>query len=124
MEGPRPPFFSRLWGAIWGKWPVWMRHCFYWAFALIAIGLTLLPYLSAKQAQSHGVVSFFWLVLVLIIIVSAIVGLVFTLRGWESAGAARTTSRSLVLFAVLLGLATALLSYARRWGCPSRPAAR
>jgi hypothetical protein len=44
------------------------------------------------------------------------VGLVVTLRQWEQVGVAVTISRSLALFAGLLGFVAAVLFYARRWG--------
>jgi hypothetical protein len=52
------------------------------------------------------------------------VGLVVTLRQWEQVGVAVTISRSLALFAGLLGFVAAVLFYARRWGvhieaCPT-----
>ena len=48
-----------------------------------------------------------WLVVVFIVL--AIMGLVSMLREWEQVGAARTISRSLLLFTFLLGIAAAVL---------------
>ena len=57
---------------------------------------------------------FAWLVVVVILI--AIAGLLSTLRKWEQLGAARTTSRCLVIFTCLLGFVAIVLFEARRWG--------
>ena len=54
--------------------------------------------------------------LVVVIIGIAIAGLVSNLRQWEQLGAARTTSRSLVVFTCLLGFVAFALFEARRLG--------
>jgi hypothetical protein len=46
----------------------------------------------------------------------ALAGLLLTLRQWEQVGAARTTSRSLLIFTCLLGFVTFALFEGRRWG--------
>jgi hypothetical protein len=123
VEGPKPSFVSGLWRTTlrpsgvswWGELPVWIRHPAYWAFALGVISLTAFDgTTSAAPAHSSDVAFFVWLVVVVIVL--AIMSLVSMLREWEQVGAARTTSRSLVLFTFLLGIVAALLFYARRWG--------
>ena len=53
---------------------------------------------------------------VVVVILIAIAGLLSTLRKWEQLGAARTTSRCLVIFTCLLGFVAIVLFEARRWG--------
>jgi hypothetical protein len=95
-----------------------IRHVAYWAFALGVISLTAFDGTTAPAPASSSDVAFFaWLAWVVVAIIGfAIMALVHTLRGWESVGAARTTSRSLVLFTCLLGFVAAMLFFARRWG--------
>jgi hypothetical protein len=123
VEGPKPSFVSWLWRtslrpsgvSLWGELPVWIRHPAYWAFALGVISLTAFDGTTAPASDHRSDVAFFvWLVVVVIVL--AIMSLVSTLREWEQVGAARTTSHSLVLFTSLLGTVAALLFYARRWG--------
>ena len=82
----------------------------------MALGVICLTAFDGTTAAAHSgdVAGFVWLVVVVIVL--AIMFLVSMLREWEQVGAARTTSRSLVLFISLLGIVAALLSYARRWG--------
>jgi hypothetical protein len=69
---------------------------------------------GAVSAHSSDVASLAWFVAVAGVL--AIMGLVVTLLEWEQVGPARNISRSLVLFAFLLGFVAAVLFYARRWG--------
>jgi hypothetical protein len=72
---------------------------------------------ATPPADSSGAGLFvFLLFLLFIAIAMAIMGLVAMLSEWEQVGPVRTTSRSLVLFTFLLGTATVLLFFARRWG--------
>ena len=123
MEGSPPPFVSRLWRSSrrpsgvswWGERPAWIRHSAYWVIALGVISLTAFDKTtSAVSAHSSDVASLAWFVAVAGFL--AIMGLVVTLLEWEQVGAARNISRSLVLFAFLLGFVAAVLFYARRWG--------
>jgi hypothetical protein len=123
MEDPPPPYVSWMWRTSrrpsgvswWGERSVWIRHFFYWAIALGVISLTVFDGTTgAAPAQSGDVAFIVWFVVVFIAV--AIMGLVSTLREWEQVGAARTTSRSLVLFTFLLGIVAIVLFYARRWG--------
>jgi hypothetical protein len=123
VEGSPPPFVSRLWRTArrpsgvswWGERPAWIRHFAYWAVALGVISLTAFDETTgAVSAHSSDVASLAWFVAVAGVL--AIMGLVVTLLEWEQVGAARNISRSLVLFAFLLGFVAAVLFYARRWG--------
>lgn len=99
----------------WGERPAWIRHSAYWVIALGVISLTAFDKTtSAVSAHSSDVASLAWFVAVAGFL--AIMGLVVTLLEWEQVGAARNISRSLVLFAFLLGFVAAVLFYARRWG--------
>ena len=89
---------------------------------MIALGVISLTAFDRSTApgsapSTSGVEYFAWFGwLVVVVILFAIRGLISTLRDWEQLGAARTTSRSLVLFACLLGFVAVALFYARRWG--------
>jgi hypothetical protein len=89
---------------------------------VIALGVICLTAFDGSTApgsapSTSGAEFFAWFGwLVVVVILFAIMGLVSTLRGWEQLGAARTTSRSLVLFTCLLGFVAVALFYARRWG--------
>ena len=52
----------------------------------------------------------------MVILSIAVAALIFTLREWNSAGLARTISRSLVLFVLVLGFAASWLFFSRRFG--------
>jgi hypothetical protein len=69
---------------------------------------------SVVTRRSSDVASLAWFVAVGGVV--ATMGLVAMLREWEQVGAARTISRSLVLFTFLLGLVALLLFYARGLG--------
>ena len=106
-----------------GMRTVWFRHAVCWVIALFVISVAAIDRTTAPApAHSSDAASFAWVTTVIILF--AIVGLVITLRQWEQVGAAVTISRSLALFAGLLGFVAAVLVYARRWGCTSRPATR
>lgn len=118
MENQRP-FVSWLWqDSWWGRRRTWVRHFVYWVIALGLISVTAFDRtVAAPPAHSSGADALPWLIFLLVVVMSvAILGLVAMLLEWEQVGAARTTSRSLVNFTFLLGAATALLFYARRWG--------
>jgi hypothetical protein len=113
------PFVSWLWqNSWWGKRPTLIRHFAYWTIALGLISATAFDRTTAAPtAHSSGADALVWLIFLLVVVIAlAIMGLVATLLEWQEVGAARTTSRSLVIFTLLLGVATALLFYARRWG--------
>ena len=94
---------------------VWFRHAVCWVIALFVISVAAIDRTTAPApAHSSDAASFAWVTTVIILF--AIVGLVITLRQWEQVGAAVTISRSLALFAGLLGFVAAVLVYARRWG--------
>ena len=80
--------------------------------ALVSIDRTTAP-ASAPSDEVAFIAWFAWLVVVILI---AIAGLLSTLRKWEQLGAARTTSRWLVIFTCLLGFVAIVLFEARRWG--------
>jgi hypothetical protein len=120
VEGTPAPVVTRSrrdgW---WPKRPTWLRHLVYWLIALGVASLTAFDRSTAPGSASatSGVGDFVWFGwLVVVVILGAIMGLVSTLRGWEELGAARTASRSLVLFTCLLGFVAVVLFYARRWG--------
>ena len=81
----------------------------YWAIALGVISITAFDRTTgaAPARPSSDVLFLVWLVVVFIVL--AIMGLVSMLREWEQVGAARTISRSLLLFTFLLGIAAAVL---------------
>jgi len=91
------------------------RHVLGWAFAL---GLIFVAAIDRTTSAAHGDVEMFvFLVfLVWLVVASAIVYLVRTLRNWEQLGAAQTISRSLLIFTFLLGFLAFGLFEARRWG--------
>ena len=89
--------------------------------ALVSIDRTTAP--ASTQADEVAFIAWFARLVVVVILI-AIAGLLSTLRKWEQLGAARTTSRCLVIFTCLLGFVAIVLFEARRWGCTSRPAAR
>lgn len=86
MEGQPPPDSQQPQNDWWHTRSAWTRHSVYWAIALV------------------------------VVILIAIAGLLSTLRKWEQLGAARTTSRCLVIFTCLLGFVAIVLFEARRWG--------
>ena len=102
----------------WHKRSAWTRHSVYWAIALVLIALVSIDQTTAPASAPSDEVAFIawfaWLVVVVILI--AIAGLLSTLRKWEQLGAARTTSRCLVIFTCLLGFVAIVLFEARRWG--------
>ena len=123
VEGLPPPDSQRpqndRWHNRWHKQPAWIRHSVYWAIALVVIALVASDGTTAPaSAASSDVVAFvaFFAWLVVVIIGIAIAGLVSNLRQWEQLGAARTTSRSLVVFTCLLGFVAFALFEARRLG--------
>jgi hypothetical protein len=92
----------------WGERRTWIRHLAYWAIALGVISITAFDRTTgaAPARPSSDVLFLVWLVVVFIVL--AIMGLVSMLREWEQVGAARTISRSLLLFTFLLGIAAAV----------------
>jgi len=102
----------------WHKRSAWTRHSVYWAIALVLIALVSIDRTTAPaSAQSDEVAFIAWFAwLVVVVILIAIAGLLSTLRKWEQLGAARTTSRCLVIFTCLLGFVAIVLFEARRWG--------
>jgi hypothetical protein len=100
----------------WGARPAWLRHVVYWAIALALLSATAFDG-SARDppATDSGDVAVF-ILLIAVVLILAVLALVFTLREWEQVGAARTISRSLVLFTFLLGTVSICLNFARRWG--------
>lgn len=98
----------------WGSRSVWTRHITYWCLALGLISLTAFDNTREIPHDTGDIGIFAWFVAVVLVV--GVMGLVFTIREWEQAGAVRTLSRSLVLFLCMLGLATIALFFARRWG--------
>lgn len=118
MEGQPPPDSQQPQNDWWHKRSAWIRHSVYWAIALVLIALVSIDQTTAPASAPSDEVAFIawfaWLVVVVILI--AIAGLLSTLRKWEQLGAARTTSRCLVIFTCLLGFVAIVLFEARRWG--------
>lgn len=100
----------------WGERPGWIRHGTYW---VLALGLLLASLVdddpgTISDAGDDDVAWFVWFVVVVLVI--CVASLVFTLKEWQQVGAARTISRSFVLFTFFLGFATGCLVAARQWG--------
>ncbi len=100
----------------WGERSGWIRHGTYW---ILALGLLLSSLIdddpgTIPDTGDDDVAWFVWLAVV--ILAMCVVALVFTLKEWQQVGAARTISRSLVLFTFLLGFASGCLFTARKWG--------
>lgn len=119
-----PPFVSGLWRTSlrpsgvswWGERPAWIRHFAYWAIALGVVSMTAFDGTTgaAPTRPSSNVAFFVWIIIVFIVV--AIMGLLFMYRESGQTRATRTISRSLVLFTFILGILAAFLFYARRWG--------
>lgn len=124
MEDRPRPYVSWLWrtpkrpsgASWWGERSVWVRHGFYWALAAGLLSLSVIDRSDGHTAPGSvdDVVPFAWFAAFLFTL--PIVFLVFTLREWELVGATRTISRSLVLFAVLLGILGPVLHFTYQWG--------
>jgi len=100
----------------WGERPGWIRHGTYW---VLALGLLLASLVdddpgTVSDAGDDEVAWFVWFVVV--ILITCVAALVYTLKEWRQVGTARTISRSLVLFAFLLAFASGCLITARQWG--------
>ena len=91
------------------------RHVLGWAFVL---GLIFVVAIDTTTIAAHGDVEMLaWLLWILLLVVaSAAVYHVRTLRNWEQLGAAQTVSRTLLIFTLLLGFLAFGLFEARRWG--------
>jgi hypothetical protein len=78
------------------------RHVLGWAFVLLLIFTVAI---DTTTIAAHGDVEMLaWLLwLLLLVVVSAAVYHVRTLRNWEQLGAAQTVSRTLLIFTLLLG---------------------
>jgi hypothetical protein len=95
--------------------PVRIRHAIYWVVALGVISLSAFDG-SAHPASSFDVGEFVFLIVVVsAAIVQVIQKLGVTLREWDQVSVARTISRSLVAFALVLGIVAAVLVLTRRW---------
>jgi hypothetical protein len=125
MEDPPPPYVSPLWRtqlrrsgvSWWGERPTWIRHSVYWVIALGVISLTFFDgSSSATSTHSSDVAGIVGLIVFIVFIVYAIIGSVLARQEGDQVGPARTISRSLVSFTLLLGTLAAVLFYARRWG--------
>jgi len=99
----------------WGERPIWARHATYWVVALGLLSLSLFDADAGPPIESNDdLVTFVWIVMGVLAI--AVAALIFTLREWNSVGLFRTVSRSLVLFAFILGFAASWLFFARGFG--------
>src|SRR5690349_8710956 len=102
MGDRRQPYVSWLWRTTrrdsgvgwWGERPTWVRHGFYW---VLTVGL--LSASAFRRSDADGVASPDDYVVVFALV-----------------GAPRTLSRSLALFAFLVGILAFLLQYTYRWG--------
>ena len=121
MDGQPPPDSQQPQNDWWHKRSAWTRHSVYWAIALVLIALVSIDRTTAPASgQSDEVAFIAWFAWLVVVILIAIAGLLSTLRKWEQLGAARTTSRCLVIFTCLLGFVAIVLFEARRWGVAHR----
>lgn len=98
----------------WGERQIWLRHTVYWTIALALVALTAADGVPIEKDSDAP--SMLWsLYFLSVILILAIVSLVWTIREWEAAGFLRTTSRSLVLLAFVLGFTAAILTFASTW---------
>lgn len=93
----------------WGERPTWVRHVIYWVIALALLSATAFDNEPRDVAKGTDLTALLW-ALVMILVV-AVMALVFVLKEWEDVGLLRTTSRSLVLFTMVLGLSAVALVY-------------
>jgi hypothetical protein len=93
----------------WGRRRDWVRHVTYWVIALALLSVTAFDDEARDVATDEDLTALLWVLVIFLLI--AVMALVATLIEWEDAGIPRTISRSLVLFATVLGMSAVALYY-------------